>query len=127
MSDELLDIVDENNRPLGFTKPRSKVHREGDWHRVAHIYVVNDKAEFLVHLRSLKKDLHPGCLDPRFGGHVEAGEVVEKAVIMELREETGLSVDYSELLRGRVEKLGGASNKEFANVFIICITAIFLI
>jgi hypothetical protein len=31
--DEYLDVVDENNHLTGQTKPKSEVHRDGDWHR----------------------------------------------------------------------------------------------
>ena len=92
MQEELLEIMDENNQPLGFSKLRSQVHKDGDWHRVVHIYVTNNVGEFLVHLRSPNKDLNPGKWDTRFGGHVKAGSDYDDSAITELFEEIGLRV-----------------------------------
>ena len=36
---ELFDIYDENLQKIG-TKPRHEVHRDGDWHRVFHCWVI---------------------------------------------------------------------------------------
>jgi isopentenyl-diphosphate Delta-isomerase len=115
--EEEFDIVDENNKPLGFTKKRSEVHKDGDWHRVVHIYVVNDKGEFLVHLRSPHKDLHPNKWDTRFGGHVKAGKTLDETVVDELREEIGLTPDMQMLLSGKVKQTPKGSNSEFCAVY----------
>lgn len=42
---EWLDIVDENGEPTGVVKERSEVHRDGDLHRTAHVWIVRDNAE----------------------------------------------------------------------------------
>jgi len=115
--DELLDIVDENNKPLGFNKPRREAHRDGDWHRTVHIYVVNSKGEFLVHLRSPKKDLNPSKWDTRFGGHLVAGSTVEDTAISELWQEIGIKCRFDDLVRGGVFKHHFGGNSEFNNVF----------
>ena len=100
--DELLDIVDENNKSSGFTKPRSEVHRDGDWHRTVHIYIFDDKGKLLVQKRSLKKDLNPGLWDIRFGGHISAGQNMDEAVLRETQEETGLRLELKQLLKSVV-------------------------
>lgn len=42
MAEDLFDIVDENNQPLGFTKTRSEAHQGDFWHRTVHLYLVNE-------------------------------------------------------------------------------------
>lgn len=42
---EYLDIFDENNKPLGIIKEKSKVHEDGDYHRTAHVWIINNKKE----------------------------------------------------------------------------------
>lgn len=95
MSNEYLDIVDENNNPTGKKRLRSEVHTLGLWHRTVHIYFFRERnggIEFLVHLRAKNKDLNPNKWDTRFGGHIRAGEKLEDTVIKEVHEELGLQI-----------------------------------
>jgi len=59
--EELFDIVDENDNPLGFTKTRKEAHREPlqDWHRTTHVWINNAQKEMLCQQRSLTKDSNP--------------------------------------------------------------------
>src|SRR4030042_5950600 len=100
MPAEYLDVVDKNNNPTSEKRVRSEIHSQGIWHRTAHIYLFRehkDNVEFLVHLRSEKKDLNPSKWDTRFGGHLKAGQSVEDAVVSELKDEIGLDVNVSDL------------------------------
>jgi nucleoside triphosphatase YtkD len=54
------------------------------------IYVFQDDNLLLTHIRSRGWDLP--------GGHIEPGETPEQAVIRELKEETGATVKYIELI-----------------------------
>jgi len=120
MQEEYFDIVDEDNKKTGEVKSRSQAHSTGLWHRTVHIYYFrkeNNKYFFLVHLRSKTKDLHPNCWDTRFGGHVKAGETIENALIDEIKEEIGLSLQYSDFIKGLVGKSEHYSNNEFIYVF----------
>ncbi len=120
MQEEYFDIVDENNVNTGEVKSRSQVHSTGLWHRTVHIYYFrkeNDKYYFLVHLRSKTKDLHPNCWDTRFGGHVKAGETIEQALTDEIKEEIGLSLKYSDFIKGLVRKRDHYPNNEFTHIF----------
>ncbi|TAK96236.1 NUDIX domain-containing protein [Patescibacteria group bacterium] len=122
MTEELLDIVDENNNPTGESVVRSRVHAEGLWHRTVHVYLFrnqNDTLEFLVHLRSPHKDLKPNRWDTRFGGHLQAGTNLEKAVEMEMKEELGLEVRASRLLLGPLHRSDNFPNREFAQVYYL--------
>ncbi|WP_234734276.1 NUDIX hydrolase [Tellurirhabdus bombi] len=94
---EWLDVVDEQDRPLGFTKPKKHIHRDGDWHRTTHIYVLNPAGEVLCNLRHPDKDMFAALWDISFGGHVSAGEDYRQGAWRELEEELGISVAKEEL------------------------------
>lgn len=118
--DEYFDIVDENNVPTGEKKLRSLAHATGLWHRTVHIYLfreVSDSIQFLVHLRSKNKDMHPNCWDTRFGGHLKAGESVESTVESELLEEVGLELKQDNLIKGEIHKRDNYPNREFTYTF----------
>ncbi len=122
MAEELLDIVDENNKLIGQSAPRSQIHAEGIWHRTVHIYLfrkIKDQLEFLVHLRSTSKDLYPNCWDTRFGGHIKAGYEIEAGAKSELKEEIGLNIDNYELLLGQWVKLNDYPNCEFTKNYFL--------
>jgi|SRR3989344_4866218 len=122
MADEHFDLVDENNIPTGKQALRSVAHATGLWHRTVHIYVfreTNGEIEFLVHLRSAHKDLHPNCWDTRFGGHIKSGETVEEGVISEMKEELGIDISLSDLIEGGWEKSNTYPNCEFSKVYYL--------
>ena len=122
MAEELLDIVDENNDLTGENALRSKIHAEGIWHRTVHIYLFrknNNEVEFLVHLRSPFKDLHPNCWDTRFGGHIKSGLTLEEGVKAELEEEIGLDADGYELIEGEWRKRNIMPNREFTKTYFL--------
>ncbi|MEO8637413.1 MAG: NUDIX domain-containing protein [Candidatus Taylorbacteria bacterium] len=84
--------VDENDAVLGEVD-REKAHKEGLLHRVAAIYLVNDRGEILVNERA--KD---GYLDHSSAGHVDVGESYLEAAKRELEEELGvLGVDLQDI------------------------------
>lgn len=87
---ELLDVLTEDGKPTGKTKPRSQVHLDGDWHRAIHIWVVRGQDLVLLQRRALTKHLEPGKLDVSVGGHYRAGELFIDA-IREAEEELGIT------------------------------------
>lgn len=117
MNEELLDIYDENNRPLGVAKPRSVVHQDGSWHKTVHIYVTNDQGQYLVHLRSPHKDLHPGCWNTRLGGHVAKGKSYEETAVEELQQEVGLTVSSKDLISSEIHKSDNGTNREYSKIY----------
>ena len=122
MAEEFLDIVDENNELTGESAPRSRVHREGLWHRTVLIYLFrrnNAEIEFLVHLRASFKDTNPNRWDTRFGGHVKSGLTIEGGVRAELEEEIGLDIDNYKLIEGRWRKRDIMPNREFSKTYFI--------
>ena len=101
---EYFDILDENGNKTGRVKERDAVHRDGDLHGGAHMWIARDlmpDGDFMVLLqrRSRDKDSFPGCLDISSAGHVDAGETFLSAAVRELKEELGLEIKPEELER----------------------------
>ena len=45
---EFFDVLDEEGSKTGKIKPREELHRDGDWHKSVHVWIVNDNAEVLL-------------------------------------------------------------------------------
>jgi isopentenyldiphosphate isomerase len=121
-AEEYLDVFDENNQPTGVALPRGQVHAEGLWHRTVHIYLFRQRIEgleFLLHLRSMKKESAPGCWDTRFGGHVKAGQTMEEGVRDELVEEIGLDVSRLKIFGGEWHKRDNPPNREYTQIYFL--------
>lgn len=92
---ELFDIRDERGRKTGVVKERSLVHRNGDLHGTAHVWIVRkkDKGGFdvLLQKRSANKDSYPGCYDISSAGHLPSGQEYLESALRELEEELGIS------------------------------------
>lgn len=120
MSEEYLDIVDEDGNLTGEKELRTVCHEKGLRHQTVHIYLYrknNGRLEILPHLRSKFKASNPSAWDTRFGGHVETGQTINEAALRELQEETGLEVDMEDLLIGPIEFYDGGKNKEVVSAF----------
>jgi len=101
--DEPFDLCDGGGKPLGRVKPRGAVHRDGDWHRSLHVWVVllgAGEPWVVFQKRSLRKDTWPGALDVAVTGHYRAGEGLAQA-LRESEEEIGLPLGPTD-----VERLG---------------------
>jgi isopentenyldiphosphate isomerase len=124
--DELFDIVTVVGEATGRRKRRGDVHRDGDWHRSIHIWVVgqHDGTDFLLlQRRSLAKDTAPGKLDPTVGGHLGAGETWQDG-LREADEEIGLTVTEQDVVyAGTRRSIGagepGVSDQEIQDVFFV--------
>lgn len=87
--DELVDLVDEENRVLGRAS-RREVRGKNLLHRGVGILCRNSRGEIYVHRRTQTKDIFPGMYDMLVGGVVGAGEADEDAARREIREELGI-------------------------------------
>ena len=122
--EEYFDVLDENGNKTGKTKLRSLVHRDGDWHKAVHIWIVNDKNEVLLQKRSPNKDSHPNMWDISSAGHLSAGDDSISGAIREIKEELGVDV-YAEQLKliGIRKKAGKYTstfiNSEFNDIYLL--------
>ena len=95
-SEERFDLLSESGEPTGETKARAQVHRNGDWHRTFHLWIVKDGRYVLLQRRSTRKDVAGGKIDVTVGGHFRAGESLAQ-VVREAEEEIGLRVTPADL------------------------------
>src|SRR4051812_39374188 len=94
---EMIDVLSATGESTGAQKPKPDIHRDGDWHRAAHIWIVTPDGRVLLQKRSVRKENNPGMWDVSAAGHVSAGESVTEAAVREVEEELGLHVAASEL------------------------------
>ena len=124
--DEFLDVYDACGRPLGVAKPRSQVHRDGDWHKTFHCWIIYrndaDDETILFQKRGSGVELWPNCLDITAAGHYRAGETLASGGVREIEEELGLTVSPRQLIPAGThinvdEFVPGRKNHEFHEVY----------
>lgn len=93
---EHFDVLDENGNKTGQIKSRLDVHRDGDWHRAVHAWIINPKGELLLQKRSARKLEYPNMWDISVAGHLSAGDDSISSAIREAEEEIGLILDEND-------------------------------
>jgi isopentenyldiphosphate isomerase len=121
MDHELLDVFDERGWHRG-TKRRDAVHRDGDWHRAFHLWVMS-RGGVLLQRRAATKAAWPGRLDATAAGHLLAGEAVRDG-LREAEEELGVAYAFDDLLPLGVHRVDedheeGLVNRELQHVFAV--------
>ena len=125
MSEEFFDVVTAEGLATGLRKRRDEVHRDGDWHVSAHVWIVTADHRVLLQRRAARKENHPGLWDVSVAGHLSAGERAVEAAVRECREEIGLAVAPSELraagsLRSEQTLNGGSYiDREIHELFLV--------
>ena len=121
---EYVDVLDEKGKKTGQTKPRSAVHRDGDWHGGADVWLLNSKGELLLQLRSKTKLAFPNYWDISAAGHAVAGDDSITTALKETREELGITLSPEQLeLIGQMRMQtilnnGNFINNEFNDIYL---------
>lgn len=94
---EWIDVLTPDGAFTGEMKPKDDVHRDGDWHRAAHLWIAAEDDRVLLQKRADVKVNWPGLWDISVAGHVNAGESAIDAIVRESFEELGLRLSHDEL------------------------------
>lgn len=89
-ADEIIDIVDENDRVIGRSS-RGEAYARGLRHRCAFILARDAEGRIFVHRRTPSKLVFPSLYDMFVGGVVGAGEGYDEAALREAEEELGVT------------------------------------
>ncbi|MFF7896693.1 NUDIX hydrolase [Streptomyces sp. NPDC007907] len=89
-ADEILDVVDENDRVVG-QAPRGEVYARGLRHRCVFVQARDAEGRIFVHRRTATKLVFPSLYDMFVGGVVGAGESYDTAALREAEEELGVT------------------------------------
>lgn len=81
----------------GGIKSKEDVHRDGEWHVAAHVWIITPDGRVLLQRRSTEKENWPGYWDVSAAGHLMAGETPAEGAVRETFEEIGLRVTAEEL------------------------------
>jgi isopentenyldiphosphate isomerase len=87
--DELVDVVDEDDRVVG-TVTRREMRARNLLHRCTYVIVRNARGDVYVHRRTDTKDVYPGLYDVTAGGVLAPGESYDEGAARELEEELGI-------------------------------------
>ncbi|MFH1849641.1 MAG: NUDIX domain-containing protein [archaeon] len=114
---EIFDVVNDNDQVTG-KATRYEAHSKGLIHRGVVFFIFDTKGRMLINKRSKEKEFYPGCWSIALGGHVNAGENQDDAVVRELKEETGITAKphYLGSFKKRFDGLDRENNRVYAFV-----------
>jgi isopentenyl-diphosphate delta-isomerase len=92
MTDEYLDIVDDNDNVIG-RDLRNKIYADGRNHnvRAVNVFIFNAEGKLLLPKRTMNRRIFPGCFDFSCGEHVMSGEDYYQAAERGIKEELDIS------------------------------------
>lgn len=96
MKEELVILVDRNNRKIG-VKEKLKAHEEGTLHRAFSIFIFNSREELLIQQRAVTKYHSNGLWSNTVCSHPKPGETYLRAAHRRLREEMGFDCTVKKL------------------------------
>lgn len=100
MDDELLDLVDENDKVIGTINRMdySRLMEEKlGYIRASDLFILNSKGQLYIPVRTASKTIAPNGFDYSAGGHVESGDNYIPAIIREAKEELNINIKQSDL------------------------------
>ncbi|WCJ40370.1 hypothetical protein M5689_021291 [Euphorbia peplus] len=126
LQEERLDVLTKTGEKTGVSKPRRKVHEDGDYHRAVHVWIYAESTgELLLQLRADSKDSWPGQWDISSAGHISAGDSSLVSARRELQEELGITLpqDAFELIFVFLQECtindGKFINNEYNDVYLV--------
>lgn len=122
---EYIDILTAEGKPTGESKSKEQIHIDGDWHRAAHVWIINSKDEVLMQRRAKTKINYPDMWDISVAGHISTGESSLVSALREIEEEIGIIVSghelefIGELTSESIQNDGTYINKEYNDIYLI--------
>lgn len=113
--DEIVDVVDEEDKPVGTATIRECL-RSGLLHRAVAVQVFRPGGGALLQKRSLSDPWHPGRWTLSCTGHVRAGESYPEAARRELSEELGLAGRVRPVAKMLLPKIRSHGHVEWEHV-----------
>ena len=92
---ELVNKLNNKYEPLNKVGERSEKIL-GEYNQIVHVWIMNDKKEFLIQKRSLNKKVFPGMWS-QTGGGVDAGETISQGALRESKEELGIDISEDKI------------------------------
>lgn len=90
MAEEHFEIFTEAGELLGLA-PRSRVHRQGLWHKSAQVFLFDSAGRLYLQRRVAGKDVCPGLWDQSAAEHLTPGESYLEGALRGLKEELGVT------------------------------------
>ena len=112
--EEMIDVVDKNNRVIG-EAPRKGIHKTDKMHRAVHIFLFDKSGRMWLELRSADTDTFPLHYNSAAAGHVSKGESTLNAAIREVDEELGVPVKLKMLY---TQTPSEATANEFITLYV---------
>lgn len=109
----LIDVVDEQNQPIGVVRRRDLFRLRANF-RTVHVLIFNSRAELLLQRLTWTRDREPGRWGSSAAGYLHAGEDYPAAARRRLAEELGLTTPLAEV---GVTCLHDEAVAQFAGVF----------
>ena len=106
------DVLDERGNITGKTIDRGEILKEGEYHLVVHIWIINDKGEILIQKRPNNLKFAPGKWAIT-GGSAIQGEDSITAACRETKEELGIDIQpiYKPIRHKR--------NSDFTDIWVV--------
>jgi isopentenyldiphosphate isomerase len=109
---EILAVVDDKDHIIGRAS-RTKVHREGLFHREAYCYLINSKKQVL-----LQKRADSALWDHSCAGHFPLRQDYLEAIQREFKEELGIELsksDFKEITKEKLERIHQINREVYKN------------
>lgn len=97
MEIEYYDELNEHGLKTGKVLSRDEIHKNMLWHGAIKVVLINNNNEILIQQRSFNKKYLAGLWDFTVTGHARTGENAYQTCIREVKEETGISLNESDL------------------------------
>ena len=118
MSNELIDVLDENGIKTGEILSRDEIHKKGLWHRSIVVAIINKKNEILLQQRAKNKEKNAGMWDISVAGHITTGQDALSAAAREINEEVSISLGFNVDIKSFRYMFSYRTEQKFSNDFI---------